>query len=167
MEKQLPRRILVALVATASLLRACSRESEAKATPQPSATPRVFRSVAPGHGQSMGDLTLDQRSEVDRIQSTLKPEYRNALQYTIAADGRFVVVAPYHQSGKLYSFVVSSCLSPKGPSVHCIHECGSGFVEQFWQLEPLMETGRCQDAAPVWLNAKAKLPIFSVESEKG
>ena len=103
---------------------------------------------------------MTQRTEIARIQSTLKPRFREVLQYTFANDGRFVVVLPYHHGGKLFSFTINSCETPRDYGVKCIHDCGLAFVEQFWALEPMMETGACQDGAPVWLHPNAPLPVF-------
>jgi hypothetical protein len=157
----MPNSVAISLVLLGTFLAACSQQSSAnaKATKAPT-SPRAFHEVKPGRGPAMTDLTLDQRSEIARIQSSLKAEYRDSLRYTIAADGRLVVVLPYEHGTKTYSFVVSSCHTPTDPSVPCRHDCGLGFVEQFWELQPLMETGRCQDGAPVWLNPRAPLPPF-------
>ncbi len=117
------------------------------------ATPdRHFYPATSAAGTPVTKLPEAQRHVVERVQAVLKPRYRNTLRYTYSGAGDFVLV-PWP-----YTVPINACHSPPDPK--CIHDCGLALNQQFWQLMPIMEFGRCQDALPIWLHPKQRLPVL-------
>jgi len=100
------------------------------------------------HLRAYNALTLDQRQALNGSLEKIRPSYYPAVRYTFPANGGFAVLVSYTMQQKKNWIVLSSCYSPRHGN--CKHECGVAFNFQYWQALAIMETGRCQDSAPIW-----------------
>lgn len=147
----LGKRALWALGASIVLL-GCAPTRTPNHPPQPSAA-ADYRRLVPldaAHLKDFYNLTPAEHRTLNDSMNLIREAYHSAIRYTFPSNGGFAVLVSYKLRGQKYWVVLSSCHSPGAG--RCKHECGVGFNFQSWEALALMETGRCQDDAPIWKN---------------
>lgn len=150
--------IIVAIVSTGCISKSPDSVAQNQARPSPTEAMyakydhRFFPATTKG-GAPVKELTPEQRRVVAKIQSVIKPSLRSSLQYTYSGLGVFVLALKQDQ------FAINFCHTPTD-STKCRHDCGIVMNPQTWDTATMMDFGRCQDDAPVWLDPKAPLPPF-------
>lgn len=144
----LRKRALVLLVTTTILLSDCTRTHTYTFRKIAAPDYRVLIPLDASHLKNFYNLTPAERKTLNESLRLIRMAYEPAVRYTFPANGGFVVLVSYRLRGQKYWVVLSSCHSSSNSQ--CKHECGIGFNFQTWEALALMETGRCQDAAPIW-----------------
>ena len=154
---------IFAIALTACMSKSPTSEAQSHAAPSQAASSPTesmyarydhhFFAATIKDGAPVRDLTKEQRQLVGKVQAVIKPSLRNTLQYTYSGSGVFVLALKQNQ------FAINYCHTPTDPT-KCRHDCGVVMNPQTWETATIMEFGRCQDNADVWLDPKAALPAF-------